>query len=163
MVRTSPDPEVKKRKNSECGKHVKKKKLKEAVHELHAIREDNEQIKSEKNFMIQNLQLMQVGIEQQKAEFCVSQNKAITAQENIVETLWQELLTQHLMAGSNQLEVAAQCSVSSLNAGWDDRMPSKAKQSSDCIIELKHRQMVLKMKIDLLCKMIINDESKKQA
>jgi hypothetical protein len=46
---------------------------------------------------MQKLQLRQDGIEIQKTELCVSLNKTITVQENLVEALWQEPSVQSLM------------------------------------------------------------------
>lgn len=93
----SPEQKVKKRKTSECGKRVKKRKSKGMVHFLRAIAEENEKIKSGHDILKQKLQLRQDGMEIQKTELCVSLNKTITVQENLVEALCQEPSVQSLM------------------------------------------------------------------
>ncbi|XP_061958740.1 uncharacterized protein LOC133679972 isoform X4 [Populus nigra] len=93
----SPEQKVKKRKTSKCGKRVKKRKSKGMVHLLRAIAEENETIKSGNDILKQKLQLRQDGIEIQKTELCVSLNKTITVQENLVEALCQEPSVQSLM------------------------------------------------------------------
>jgi hypothetical protein len=67
------------------------------VHLLRAIAEENEKIKSGNDILKQTLQLRQDGIEIQKTELCVSLNKTITVQENLVEALSQEPSVQSLM------------------------------------------------------------------
>ncbi|XP_011026695.1 PREDICTED: uncharacterized protein LOC105127203 isoform X2 [Populus euphratica] len=148
----SPEQKVKKRKASKCGKRVKKRESKRMV--LRAIVEENEKIKSGNDILKQKLQLRQDGIEIQKTELCVSLNKTITVQENLVEALCQEPSFQSLMVGSNHLNVA-QYAMLFPNADGDVRLPSKANQSFNDIAELKHRFMVSSNKIELLCQMII--------
>ncbi|XP_011026693.1 PREDICTED: uncharacterized protein LOC105127203 isoform X1 [Populus euphratica] len=150
----SPEQKVKKRKASKCGKRVKKRESKGMVHLLRAIVEENEKIKSGNDILKQKLQLRQDGIEIQKTELCVSLNKTITVQENLVEALCQEPSFQSLMVGSNHLNVA-QYAMLFPNADGDVRLPSKANQSFNDIAELKHRFMVSSNKIELLCQMII--------
>ncbi|RQO84559.1 hypothetical protein POPTR_001G077400v4 [Populus trichocarpa] len=140
----SPEQKVKKRKTSKCGKRVKKRKSKRMVHLLRAIAEENEKIKSGNDILKQKLQLRQDGIEIQKTELCVSLNKTITVQENLVEALSQEPSVQSLMYA-----------MLFPNADGDVRLPSKANQSFNDITELKHRFMVSTNKIELLCQMII--------
>jgi hypothetical protein len=67
------------------------------VHLLRAIAEENEKIKSGNDILKQKLQLRQDGIKIQKTELCVSLNKTITVQENLVEALCQEPSVQSLM------------------------------------------------------------------
>ncbi|XP_011026698.1 PREDICTED: uncharacterized protein LOC105127203 isoform X4 [Populus euphratica] len=138
----SPEQKVKKRKASKCGKRVKKRESKRMV--LRAIVEENEKIKSGNDILKQKLQLRQDGIEIQKTELCVSLNKTITVQENLVEALCQEPSFQSLMYA-----------MLFPNADGDVRLPSKANQSFNDIAELKHRFMVSSNKIELLCQMII--------
>lgn len=146
----SPEQKVKKRKMSEFGKRVKKRKSKGMVHFLRATAKENEKIKSGHDILKQKLQ---DGIEIQKTELCVSLKKTITVQENLVEALCQEPSVQSLMVGSNHLNVA-QSAMLFPNADGDVRLLSKANQSSKDITELKHLFMASTKKIELLCEMI---------
>lgn len=149
----SPEQKVKKKKTSEFGKRVKKRKSKGMVHFLRSTAKANEKIKSGNDILKQKLQLRQDGIKIQKTELCVSLNKRITVQENLVEALCQEPSVQSLMVGSNHLNVA-QSAMLFPNADGDVRLLSKANQSSKDITELKHLFMASTKKIELLCEMI---------
>lgn len=90
-----PDQKVKKRKNRECTKCAKKTKT--IQHSLRAIGEEIKEIEPENDSMLQMLHKKELGIKQQEADFCDSQNKIITAHENCVGALLQEPLVQNLM------------------------------------------------------------------
>ncbi|KAL3599278.1 hypothetical protein D5086_007196 [Populus alba] len=89
------DQKVKKRKNRECTKCAKKTKT--IQHSLRAIGEEIKEIEPENDSMLQMLHKKELGIKQQEADFCDSQNKIITAHENCVGALLQEPLVQNLM------------------------------------------------------------------
>ncbi|PNT45729.1 hypothetical protein POPTR_003G152200v4 [Populus trichocarpa] len=145
-LKDANNQKVKKRKNRECTKYAKKTKM--IQHSLRAIGEEIEENEEENGSILQMLQRKQLEIKQQEADFCDSQNKIITAHENCVGALLQELLVQYLMAGSNQLEIA-QCVMFSPNANSDDRIPSE-----DGIVELKHRSKMSVKQIEVLCKIL---------
>ncbi|KAG6782983.1 hypothetical protein POTOM_012410 [Populus tomentosa] len=145
------DQKVKKRKNRECKKCAKKTKT--IQHSLRAIGEEIKEIEPENDSMLQMLHKKELGIKQQEADFCDSQNKIITAHENCVGALLQEPLVQNLMAGSNQLAIA-QCVGFSPNANSDDRIPSE-----DGIAELKHRSKMVEKQIEVLCKIFTGGQA----
>ncbi|KAF9689112.1 hypothetical protein SADUNF_Sadunf01G0057800 [Salix dunnii] len=139
---------------------------------LRAIGEENEQIESENDSMMRELQLMQDDMEMQKTESCASQNKIIAAQEICVKTLYQKLqLMQDDMekqktescASQNKIIAAQEICVKTLYQklqlmGGSDRLdvaPSNGNQSLDDITELKHRSMLSTKNIDLLCEMLL--------
>ncbi|KAJ6943833.1 hypothetical protein NC652_009315 [Populus alba x Populus x berolinensis] len=105
------------------------------------------------SLILQKTKTIQHSLRQQKADFCDSQNKIITAHENRVGALFQEPLVQNLMAGSNQLAIA-QCVGFSPNANSDDRIPSE-----DGIAELKHRSKMVEKQIEVLCKIFTGGQA----
>ncbi|XP_011022347.1 PREDICTED: uncharacterized protein LOC105124155 [Populus euphratica] len=145
-LKDANNQKVKKRKNRERTKCAKKTKM--TQHSLSAIGEEIKETEHENDSMLQMLQRKQLEIKQQKADFCDSQNKIITAHENCVGAFLQEPLFQYLMAGSNQLEIAQRVMFSP-NANSDGRVPSE-----DGIVELKHRSKISFKQIEVLCKIL---------